>query len=382
MLLIVFVLSLLFVIQQDTLVTDPSGWGIQIEEASHSDTLVTDDEDDCASFSFSDLQDDEPVPLCGEVEVFENGENDVLFQDYGKETEADSPSNVVYEQIEPVLPDTSGAAETRSGTTGGISGSWLSLLPPVVAIAIALFFRQVYFALFIGIWMGAWLASGMGLQQVFISFFTTVSHYIIPSVASPDHISILVFILMIGAMVGLIGANGGTRGVVDAVTRLVTTRRRARVTTTAMGYVVFFDDYANTMIVGNTMRAVTDRFRISRAKLAYLVDSTAAPVAIIALISTWIGAVAGYILEASNGIEELEGASYMIFLHSLPYNFYAFFAVVFVMIIAVSGRDFGPMYSAEQKALNGKDESPLDDPPPEDAQEASDELPSKSKKRG
>ncbi len=263
-------------------------------------------------------------------------------------------------------PDASGAVpqcgETIPEDTVEIDslGSWLSILPPVAAIGIALVFKQVLMALFIGVWMGAWLAGSVTLSGIFTSFFTSVSGYIVPSMADPGNISILVFSLLVGGMVGIIGANGGTRGIVGAITRLVTNRRRAQVTTTAMGYLVFFDDYANTMVVGSTMRPLTDRLRISRAKLAYLVDSTAAPVAIIALISTWIGAIVGYIGEAEGGIQEFDESAYLIFLNSLPYNFYAFLAIIFVFIIAFSRRDFGPMYRTEQQALTGRDLSAVE----------------------
>ncbi len=238
----------------------------------------------------------------------------------------------------------------------------LSLLPPVAAIAIALVLRQVLVALFIGVWMGAWLMAGATITGLFTTFFTTVSDYIVPSIADPDHASILVFSLLIGGMVGIIGANGGTRGIVDAITRFITNRRRAQLTITGMGYLVFFDDYANTMVVGSTMHPLTDKLRISRAKLAYLVDSTAAPVAVIAVISTWIGAVVGYIHEAETATPGFTETAYLIFLNALPYNFYAFLAIILVAIIAFSGRDFGPMRHAEQQALDGKDTSPSANP--------------------
>lgn len=240
-----------------------------------------------------------------------------------------------------------------------LAGSGWSVWPPLVAIVVALLFRQVLPALFLGVWMGAWLMAGMGASGLVSSFFATATAYIVPSIADPDHVSIIVFGLFTGGMVGVIGANGGTRGVLRAIAGLVTTRRRAQVTTTAMGYVVFFDDYANTMVVGTTMRPLTDRLRISRAKLAYLVDSTAAPVAIIALISTWIGAVLGYIREAESAMEGFDQSAYLMFLNSLPYNFYAFLAIFFVFLIALSGRDFGAMRRAERQALAGNDTTGL-----------------------
>ena len=252
------------------------------------------------------------------------------------------------------------------------SAGWISILPPVIAIVIALTLRQVLLALFLGVWMGAWLVSGASLPAVFTTFFTSVSEYIIPSVADADHVSILVFSLLIGGMVGIIGANGGTRGIVHAITRLITTRRRAQLSTTGLGYAVFFDDYANTMVVGSTMRPLTDQLRISRAKLAYLVDSTAAPVAIIAVISTWIGAVVGYIREAESAIPGFTEAAYLIFLNSLPYNFYAFLAIIFVAVIAYSGRDFGPMRRVEQEAADGRDSSQVKDQEDEKPADAAD----------
>lgn len=246
-----------------------------------------------------------------------------------------------------------------SAVRADLVGTGWSIWPPLVAIVVALLFRQVLPALFLGVWMGAWLIAGMGASGLLSSFFATATEYIVPSIADPDHVSIIVFGLFTGGMVGVIGANGGTRGVLRAIAGLVTTRRRAQVTTTAMGYVVFFDDYANTMVVGTTMRPLTDRLRISRAKLAYLVDSTAAPIAIIALISTWIGAVVGYIREAESAMEGFDQSAYLMFLNSLPYNFYAFLAIFFVFLIAVSGRDFGAMKRVERLALAGKDPSGL-----------------------
>ena len=264
--------------------------------------------EDCEDFTFEDIEDVTEIPLCDEEEAV----------------------------IDDAAP------------------CW-SVLPPVIAIVMALVFRQVLFALFAGIWIGAWLVGGAGLTGIVTAFFATATDYIVPSIADPSHVSILVFSMFIGGMVGIIGANGGTRGIVKAITRLVTNRSRAQVTTTLMGYIVFFDDYANTMVVGSTMRPLTDRLRISRAKLAYLVDSTAAPVAIVAIISTWIGAVIGYITEAGSGITGFDQSAYFVFLNALPYNFYAFLAILFVAIIAFSGRDFGPMRRAEQNALDGND---------------------------
>jgi len=224
-----------------------------------------------------------------------------------------------------------------------VLGSWWSLVPPLMAIFIALAFKQVVLALFVSIWSGAWLLNGMDVSAVFTGFLSAMSDHILPAAADPDHMSIILFSLLIGGMVGIITDNGGTRGVIAAVTNYVKTKVAGQIATSLMGFIVFFDDYANTMVVGNTMRPLTDKLKISRAKLAYLVDSTAAPIATVALVSTWIGAMVGYIQQAEEAIPGFSEAPYLTFVNSLPYNFYAFFTIFFVMVIAISGRDFGPM---------------------------------------
>lgn len=225
-------------------------------------------------------------------------------------------------------------------------GSWWSLIPPLMAIFIALAFKEVILALFVSIWSGAWLLKGMDFESIFSGFLSVINEHIVPAAANPDHMSIILFSLLIGGMVGIISDNGGTRGVIAAVTSFVKTRIAGQLATAVMGFIVFFDDYANTMVVGNTMRPLTDRLKISRAKLAYLVDSTAAPVATVALVSTWIGAMVGYIQQAESVIPGFTESPYLTFVNSLPYNFYAFFTIFFVIVIAATGRDFGPMLNS------------------------------------
>lgn len=244
--------------------------------------------------------------------------------------------------------------------SSGIIGSWISILPPLVAIAIALAFRQVLFALFLGIWMGAYLIGDLTFAGIFNSFFDALSGYIVPGVSDPDRMSILVFSILIGGMVGVITDNGGTRGVIKAITKFVRTKVQGMVVTSLMGFIVFFDDYANTMVVGNTMRPLTDKLRISRAKLAYLVDATAAPIATVALVSTWIGAMVGFIATAEAEMPDFNEAAYSVFINSLPYNFYAFFTILFVILIAFSGRDFGTMLKARITLYKAKHDSKLD----------------------
>ncbi|MDZ7806330.1 MAG: Na+/H+ antiporter NhaC family protein [Gracilimonas sp.] len=249
--------------------------------------------------------------------------------------------------------------QTSEAATGLI-GSWISILPPLVAIAIALIFKQVLFALFLGIWMGAFLIGDISFSGIFSSFFGSLSDYIVPGVSDPDRMSIVVFSILIGGMVGIITDNGGTRGIIKAITQFVRTKVQGMVVTSLMGFIVFFDDYANTMVVGNTMRPLTDKLRISRAKLAYLVDATAAPIATVALVSTWIGAMVGFIATAEAEMTNFNEAAYSVFLNSLPYNFYAFFTILFVILIAFSGRDYGTMLKARITLYKAKHDSKLD----------------------
>ena len=257
-------------------------------------------------------------------------------------------------------PEAAETAQSASEQVQASTASWTSILPPLVAILIALLFRQVLFALFLGIWSGAFLAGEISFTGIFTSFFTTLSDYIVTATADVSHMSIIIFTLLIGGMVGIITANGGTRGIIKAITRFVRTKEHGQLMTSLMGFIVFFDDYANTMVVGSTMRPLTDRLRISRAKLAYLVDATAAPVATVALVSTWIGAMVGFISDAQAKMPEFNEASYSVFINSLPYNFYAFFTILFVLLIAWSGRDFATMLKARIRLYQAKHNPELD----------------------
>jgi Na+/H+ antiporter NhaC len=226
---------------------------------------------------------------------------------------------------------------------------WLSLVPPLLAIGCALVFRQVVPALVAGVWAGAWLVHGGPIAGA----MRTMDVYVVGALTDRDRVSILVFSLLLGGMVGVVSRSGGMLGLVRAFTPLATTRRRGQLVTWLLGLVVFFDDYANTLLVGNTMRPVTDRLRVSREKLAYVVDSTAAPVASIALVSTWIGYQVSLVGDALAGVgSPLE--AYGVFLRSIAYNFYPLFALVLGVAIATMGRDFGPMLAAERRAAGGK----------------------------
>lgn len=249
---------------------------------------------------------------------------------------------------------------------------WMSILPPLIAIALALLLKEVVVSLFVGIWMGAFIAGGLRLDSfyyIFHSLFQTIEKYIITALNDPGHLSVIVFSLLIGGMVAIISKNGGMAGIVNRLSKYAKTDRSTQFITWLLGVAIFFDDYANTLIVGNTMRSATDKFRISREKLAYIVDSTAAPVAAVAFITTWIGAELGYI---DSGLRIIEGwdkeiTPYSIFLQSLKYSFYPVMTLGFILILIYQGRDFGSMLKAEQRSRETGQVSPaateLDDEP-------------------
>lgn len=231
---------------------------------------------------------------------------------------------------------------------------WWSVVPPLIAILLALLFRQVLLALFVGILSGAWLVNGMqwtpyGLMK---SFFKVLDTYIIQSLTDTGHLSVIIFSLMIGGVVALISRNGGMAGVVKQLAPLAKGPKSTQFVAWLLGIAIFFDDYANTLIVGNTIRPITDKFKISREKLAYIVDSTAAPIAAVAFITTWIGAELGYIGDEIPKLSGIENppSPYAIFLSSLPYSFYSIFTLLFILVIIYSGRDFGAMFKAEKRA--------------------------------
>jgi Na+/H+ antiporter NhaC len=241
-----------------------------------------------------------------------------------------------------------GAAEI--GPEPELAGSWVSILPPLLAIVMALAFKRVIPALFAGILLGAWLIEGLTLAGLWNGLLASFATYVLNSVSDRDNAAIVLFSLMIGGMVGIISRNGGMQGVVNVIARWADNARHASLATASMGLAIFFDDYANTLVVGNTMRPVTDSKRISREKLAYIVDSTAAPVSCIALVTTWIGYEVGLISDSLKSMPGLDMDAYLVFLYTIPYSFYPVLAIAFVFMIAWSGRDFGPMLAAERHA--------------------------------
>ncbi|TWT90653.1 Malate-2H(+)/Na(+)-lactate antiporter [Pseudobythopirellula maris] len=227
---------------------------------------------------------------------------------------------------------------------------WLSLAPPVVAVLLAIVTRRVLLSLLVGIYAGALVTTGWEPLQAAYDLAET---HLWPTFTQPDKLRLFAFTMTMGATIGLLHASGGMRGLVGLLTPLARGRRSGQLTGWAMGLVVFFDDYANTLLLGGALRPVFDRLKISREKLAYLVDSTAAPVAGVALISTWIAVEIAYV---QDGLDNLPGGAgegmnaFGLFAASIPYRFYVLQALAFVPLVAVMGRDFGPMLSAERRA--------------------------------
>jgi Na+/H+ antiporter NhaC len=234
--------------------------------------------------------------------------------------------------------------------------AWWTIFPPVLAILMALIFREVVSALFIGIFSGALILHGFSPDDWFAALYSVADRYIIQALMDEGHLSVIVFSMLIGGLVAVISKNGGMKGVVVRLSKYANTPVMGQLVTWFLGLVIFFDDYANTLVVGNTMRPVTDRLNISREKLSYIVDSTAAPVAAIAFITTWIGAELGYIdqaIESINnqlGVDKLDVSPYSVFISSLEFAYYPILTLLFIPMLVIMKRDFGPMFSAEKKS--------------------------------
>ncbi|MCU4753280.1 Na+/H+ antiporter NhaC family protein [Halobacteria archaeon AArc-curdl1] len=222
----------------------------------------------------------------------------------------------------------------------------LSLVPPLLAIALAIWTRRPILSLFVGVWIGGVIfTGGLGVGQTF--------DWIAGSIADMFHAQILIFTLLLGSGVALIWRLGGAIAVRNWAVARLESQRTTGVTTWLLGIALFFDDYANTAIVGSTMRDISDRMRISREKLSYIVDSTAAPVATIA-ISSWVAFQLSMVREAFADIEETAGvetpSAFAVYLESIPYNAYALLAIAMVGIIVLSRRDYGEMLDAEHRS--------------------------------
>lgn len=254
---------------------------------------------------------------------------------------------------------TGSGGETLTSSLRVLPG-FVSITPAILAILVALLMRNVIPALLLGLWLGAAALRSFSPGGIFLGLLDSFQVFVVGALADPDHAAIILFSLMIGGMVGIITRNGGMAAIVLLMVSRARTAVSGQVSVALMGVMIFFDDYSNTLVVGNTARSLTDHLKISREKLAYIVDSTAAPVVCIALITTWIGYEVGLIDAAIGQLDGVDEAAYSVFLHSVPYSFYPILAVFFVFAIASSGRDWGPMYTAEVRARSGQ-VSPIGD---------------------
>ena len=223
-------------------------------------------------------------------------------------------------------------------------GTFWAVFPPLLAIVLALITKEVYSSLFLGILAGGLIYSGFDFEGTIVHVF---SDGFISAVADPYNIGILFFLVLLGALVAMMNKTGGSAAFGRWSAAHIKSRVGAQLATIVLGICIFVDDYFNCLTVGSVMRPVTDAKRVSRAKLAYLIDSTAAPICIIAPISSWAAAVAGFAKGA--GAE----SGFSLFISAIPYNFYALLTITMMFFLALTGFDFGPMKIHEKNALDG-----------------------------
>ena len=218
-------------------------------------------------------------------------------------------------------------------------GTVWALLPPVIAIVLALITKEVYMSLFIGVVTGALLYTNFSPVGTIEAIFEVMMEKLVDS----WNVGILIFLVFLGIIVALMTRAGGSAAYGKWAGSKIKTRSGALLSTFALGVVIFVDDYFNCLTVGNVMRPVTDKQKISRAKLAYIIDATAAPICIIAPISSWAAAVTGY----------TNGDGFSLFLQTIPFNLYAWLTILMVIFMGVTGLDYGPMKKFEENAAKG-----------------------------
>lgn len=232
------------------------------------------------------------------------------------------------------------AAEEEATVNYGV---W-SLVPPLLAILLCVILREALISLLFAVWVGATIINYGNLW----SGITKTADTLIGSVADSWNASIILFFFIVGGLMGIIFFSGGGQAFLENISKKAKDSKMAQLFTWIGGIVIFLDDYANAAFVGNLFRPLSDKYHLSREKLAYIVDSTAAPVSSIFLISTWIGYQVGVIGDALP--ESITVSPYFLWLHSIPYSFYSIFAIIMVGLVAYTGRDFGPMLKAEYRA--------------------------------
>lgn len=235
-----------------------------------------------------------------------------------------------------------GVEEEAVEFTSNMYATFWSLVPPLVAIILALITKEVFSSLFVGIVTGALFYTNFNIKEAFLVIVTDQTEGgLLANVSDSGNAGILIFLVVLGVLVALMNKAGGSAAYGKWASSVIKTRKGALLSTFLLGVLVFVDDYFNCLTVGSVMRPVTDTHNVSRAKLAYIIDATAAPVCIIAPISSWAAAVSG-VVEGYNGLE--------LFIRSIPYNFYALLTIVTMITLTLMNFDFGPMYLHEHNA--------------------------------
>ena len=230
--------------------------------------------------------------------------------------------------------------------TSVVYATALSLLPPVIAIGLALFTKEVYTSLLAGILAGALLYANGNLELMLNTMLFNEDGGMVSKLSDSGNVGILVFLVMLGILVSLLNKAGGSAAFGKWASKHIKTRIGAQISVMILGVLIFVDDYFNCLTVGSVMRPVTDRHKVSRAKLSYIIDATAAPVCIIAPISSWAAAVTSSV-PADSGIN-----GFAVFIQTIPYNLYAILTLLMVFTIILTGLDFGLMKKHEKKTVN------------------------------
>ena len=233
--------------------------------------------------------------------------------------------------------------KVSADSTSHYYNTWYALLPPVIAISLALITKEVYSSLFVGILAGGILYSNFSFEGTLIH---SLSDGIVGALTSSYNIGILVFLVILGIIVSLMNKAGGSAAFGRFAQKHIKSRVGAQLATMILGCLIFIDDYFNCLTVGSVMRPVTDKHKVSRAKLAYIIDATAAPICIIAPVSSWAAAVSSYVAD---------GSGFSLFIKAIPFNFYAILTVVMMICLSVMKFDFGPMAKFEKNAVENND---------------------------
>ena len=248
------------------------------------------------------------------------------------------------------------ASEVDIATSNANHYGFLTLIPPIVAIILAFLTKNVIISLFVGTLAGTFLVSLVdnSFMRALVNSFLDFVSRVLNSLADPWNAGIILQVLVIGGVIHLVAKMGGAKAVAEALARKAKTAKSTQLVTLLLGLSVFFDDYANSLIVGPIMRPVADKMKISRERLAFIIDATAAPIAGLAIISTWIGLEVSLISEGFESIG-VEASGFGVFLQTIPYRFYNILILAFIVITIITLREFGPMRKAEIAARKSKD---------------------------